>query len=80
MQHVRRFNTTSLTYPIHFRNLEKAHNIFEILPAIFGHAMNKILEGALETDYVGAELSHHEQLHMKIVKVSPPQDGGQHKQ
>jgi len=59
MRHVSHFRTTYMTYPLHFRNIEKANiNLFELLPAIFDHAVDKILEGALESDYVGAELYH----------------------
>jgi len=35
VQHVRRFNTTAATYPLHFRNLNQVSNFHEILPEIF---------------------------------------------
>jgi len=57
-QHVRRFNTTAVTHHLTFRNIENAEIFFELLPALFDHAIDKILEGALDTDYVGAELLH----------------------
>jgi len=65
-QHVRRFNTTASTYPLHFRNIDQANNYYDQLPAIFDHAIDRIIEGAFETDYIGAELIHPD-LHAPVL-------------
>jgi len=65
-QHVRRFNTTAETYPLNFQNTEHADNFHDQLPAIFDHAIERIIEGTNETDYIGAELIHPD-LHAPVL-------------
>jgi len=58
VQHVKRFKTSSSTYPFVFRNIEKIENFYKQIPEIFDHAVEHVMEGAAETDYVGVELTH----------------------
>jgi len=55
---VRRFNTTTATFSLRFRNLNQVGNFHEILSEIFDSIIDRVMTDSNDYDLVGAEFIH----------------------
>ena len=55
---VKTFKTLAQSYPFNLRNIDNAPNLHGLLPDVFDHALNRVMEGSADNDLIGAEFIH----------------------